>query len=76
MDTYGAGARDGAAAVRSLGGVSEPDDPTAVDPAADGDDGAGSSLAPERREAGSGTEVSDEQRDRRTGFFRESETAA
>jgi hypothetical protein len=75
-DAYGAGARDGAAAVRSLGGVSEPDDPTAVDPAADGDDGAGSSLAPERREAGSGTEVSDEQRDRRTGFFRESETAA
>jgi hypothetical protein len=62
------------AAVRSLGDVPEPDEPTAEARAAESGGDAEPAPTPERNRAEGGTEVSDEQRDRRTGFFREGDT--
>jgi len=72
-DASGAGARAVGVAVRSLGDVPDPEDP--IDDGASGTDGdeVEASREPERSGAEGGTEVSDEQRDRRTGFFRESD---
>lgn len=70
----GAGARAVGAAVRSLGDVPEPDEPTAEAPAAESGGDAEPAPTRERNRAEGGTEVSDEQRDRRTGFFREGDT--
>ena len=74
-DASGACARTASAAMRSLGGVPEPDDPTADAPAAERGGDAEPTAAPERHLAEPGTEVSDDLRDRRTGFFRERESA-
>jgi len=72
----GAGARAGCVTVRSLGDVPEPDDPTAEEPVEDRGQGGEQSVAHEPRPVEGGTEVSDDQRDRRTGFFRERRTTA
>ena len=60
--------------MRSLGDVPAPDEPIDDDVATDRGDEVEPATAPERRLAEPGTEVSDDLRDRRTGFFRESDS--